>query len=102
MGIPGKVCLGGGDIASDPTLGSELLDVLQQLCGSKVQQTKDDYDKNFDYCYKNTVVSTGHATFTWSKPYWPHGYVVESVLQVLLNHGWRAVGGPNFGDNGLQ
>jgi hypothetical protein len=100
--IPGKVCLGGGGVESNAKMSSELLEVFQKLCGPNVQQTKDDYDKTFDFCFKNTVLTTGHSTFTWSKPYWPHGYVIEAMLQVLHNHGWRVEGGPNFGDNGSQ
>jgi len=99
--IPGKVCLGGGGIATDPTLGAELLDVFKTLCGEKVEQAPDDYDKTFELAFRNTVMTSGHATFTWSKPYWPHGYVLEATLQVLLKHGWRAAGGPNFGNDGL-
>mmetsp|Transcript_108521 Transcript_108521/g.346316 ORF Transcript_108521/g.346316 Transcript_108521/m.346316 type:complete len:533 (-) Transcript_108521:83-1681(-) len=97
---PGKVCLGGGGIAVDESLGPELLEVLQTLCGPSVQQTTDDYDKTFDLAFKNTKVTTGPATFTASKPYWPHGFVVEMILQVLLKHGWRAEGGPKFGNDG--
>jgi len=26
--------------------------------------------------------------------------VLEAVLQVMFKRGWRAAGGPNFGDNG--
>lgn len=98
--IPGKVCLGGGGITSDASVGSDLLMVLQTLCGDGVQQTVDDYDRSFDLAFRNTVVTSGHATFTWAKPYWPHGFVVEAVLQVLFKHGWKAQGGPNFGDDG--
>lgn len=98
--LPGKVALVGGDIASDPTVGAELLEVFKTLCGEGVMQTPDDYDKTYELAYRNTVMTTGHATFTWSKPYWPHGYVVEMVLQVLLAKGWKAQGGPNFGNDG--
>eukprot|EP00928_Gymnodinium_smaydae_P054948 TRINITY_DN3862_c0_g2_i1.p1 TRINITY_DN3862_c0_g2~~TRINITY_DN3862_c0_g2_i1.p1 ORF type:complete len:535 (-),score=90.32 TRINITY_DN3862_c0_g2_i1:172-1776(-) len=98
--IPGKVCIGGGGVGMDSTLGPELLEVFQSLCGATVQQTLDDYDQSFEIAFKNTKVTSGHATFTFAKPYWPHGYVVELMLQVLLKHGWVAEGGPNFGDNG--
>lgn len=98
--IPGKVCMGGGGIAADSTLGPELLEVFQTLCGPDVRQEADDYDKSFDLAFRKTVVTSGHATFTWAKPYWPHGFVLESMLQVLFKHGWRAAGGPNFGNDG--
>merc|ERR1712232_458043 len=86
--IPGKVCLGGGGVGADSTLGPELLDVLQSLCGAQVSQTLDDYDKTFELAFRNTKVTSGHATFTLAKPYWPHGHVVAMMLQVLLKHGW--------------
>jgi hypothetical protein len=98
--IPGKLNLGGGDIKSDPTLAQELSEVLADFCGPKVEQTKDSYDESYDFCFKNTVLTSGHATFTFAKPYWPHGFVIEAFLAVLLKHGWVAVGGPNFGQNG--
>lgn len=98
--IPGKVAFTGGGIESDPTLGSELLEVFQTLCGADVMQAKDDYDVTYELAYRNTRITTGHATFTFQKPYWPHGYVIEIMLQVLLKHGFKAQGGPNFGDNG--
>lgn len=100
--IPGKVGIAGPGIAEDPTLGQELLEVLKGLCGQDVSQGQDDYDKSATLAYRNTRTTTGHATFTWQKPYWPHGYVVEMVLQIMFKHGYRVVGGPNFGDNGLQ
>merc|ERR1712232_1334926 len=80
--------------------GAEMLEVLQALCGEKVEQKPDEYDKEFALAYKNTKLTTGFAMFTMSKPYFPHGYVVEAVLRVMFKHGWRAAGGPNFGDNG--
>jgi len=98
--IPGKIAFTGGGLASDSDTASSLLEVLTQLCGEGVKQQLDDYDQTYELAYRNTVLTTGHATFTWSKPYWPHGYVVEMILQVLLKKGWMAAGGPNFGDNG--
>jgi hypothetical protein len=97
---PGKVCLGGSTVGSDQSFAAEMLDALKTMCGDTVEQTSDDYDKSFQFCYKNTVLTSGHATFTWAKPYFPHGYVLEAVLQVMFKRGWRAAGGPNFGDNG--
>jgi len=99
---PGKVCLGGGGIEADPTLSAELLDTLQTLCGPSVVARQDDYDKSFALCFANTKVTSGHASFSMAKPYWPHGFVVEMILQVLFKHGWRAEGGPNFGDDGTS
>jgi hypothetical protein len=98
---PGKLCLGGGGIGSDSTLGAELLEVLQSLSGPDVTQTLDDYDRTFELAYKNTRITTGGPKFTFSKVYWPHGFIVEQLLTVLLNHGWKVEGGPNFGDDGL-
>eukprot|EP00746_Dinoflagellata_sp_MGD_P069166 gnl/MRDRNA2_/MRDRNA2_28359_c0_seq1.p1 gnl/MRDRNA2_/MRDRNA2_28359_c0~~gnl/MRDRNA2_/MRDRNA2_28359_c0_seq1.p1 ORF type:complete len:531 (-),score=107.91 gnl/MRDRNA2_/MRDRNA2_28359_c0_seq1:472-2064(-) len=98
--VPGKVGLGGANIASDETLQSELLDVLKTLCGPNVSAGQDDYDKSFELAFKNTVLTSGHATFTMAKPYWPHGFVIEMLLQVMFKHGFMAEGGPNFGDNG--
>jgi len=98
--IPGKFNLGGGDIKDNPALVSELMEVLVSFCGEKVEQTKDSYDDSYDVCFRNTVLTSGHAHFTLAKPFWPHGFVIESLLSVLLKHGWVAVGGPNFGDNG--
>lgn len=100
--IPGKVCIGGGGVASDPTLAGELLEVLRALCGEKVEQVQDDYDRSFDICFKNTKVTSGHAALTMAKPFWPRGHVVELLLQVLFKHGWVCQGGPNFGENGNQ
>jgi len=98
--IPGKVVLTGGGISSDSTLGGELLDVFKTLCGADVEQAKDDYDQSYELAYRNTRLTTGHATFTFQKPYWPHGFVIAMMLQVLLKHGFKAQGGPNFGDDG--
>lgn len=98
--IPGKVALIGGGISSDSTLSGELMDVFQTLCGPDVVQQKDDYDQSYELAFRNTRLTTGHATFTWQKPYWPHGCVIELMLQVLLKHGFKAQGGPNFGDDG--
>jgi len=100
--IPGKLCLGGDGIAGDSALGGELLQALQELCGPKVQQGSDSYDSSFAFAYKHTKITSGHATFTFAKCYFPHGFVVEAVLQVMLKHGWKVAGGPNFGDNGSQ
>mmetsp|Transcript_116919 Transcript_116919/g.363962 ORF Transcript_116919/g.363962 Transcript_116919/m.363962 type:complete len:533 (+) Transcript_116919:68-1666(+) len=97
--IPGKVCIT-SDGPADAGLGSDLLEVFQALCGEKVQQTADDYDRSYELAFRHTVLTSGHATFTMAKPYWPHGYVLELTLQVLLKRGWRAEGGPNFGDDG--
>lgn len=98
--IPGKFNLGGGDIKSDATLTDDLMSVLKSLCGPSVELAKDQYDETYEYCFRNTVLTSGHATFTFAKPYWPHGYVIEALLLVLLKHGWKATGGPNFGNNG--
>lgn len=98
--IPGKVCIGGSTIGSDESLAADMLEVLKGLCGEKVEQTIDDYDKSFKFAFKNTVVTSGHATFTFAKPYFPHGYVLGAILQVMFKHGWKAAGGPNFGDTG--
>lgn len=98
--IPGKLNLGGGGIGADATLASELLEVLKALCGPEVVQQRDDYDSTFDLSFKNTRITTGHSAFTFTKAYYPHGYVVEAVLAILYSHGWEAVGGPNFGDDG--
>jgi len=100
--IPGKVDLAwGSDVPEDPTLAADLLEALSGFCGEKVVQTQDDYDRSFQICFKNTRVTTGKAMFTFTKPYFPHGYVVEAILAVMHAHGWVAIGGPNFGDNGL-
>merc|ERR550514_1475742 len=56
--IPGKLNLGGGGIDTDATLGSELLEVLKGLCGDSVEMVKDDYDRIFDLCFKNTKVTS--------------------------------------------
>jgi hypothetical protein len=98
--LPGKVDFVGGDIMSDPAIAASLMDVFQSLCGPATSQGLDDYDKTFELAYRNTQLTSGHATFTWSKPYWPHGYIVEMVLQVLLKKGFKADGGPNFGQDG--
>lgn len=95
--IPGKVALV-GDGAAD--VAAELLEVFKTLCGDDVIQQVDDYDQSYPVAFRNTKLTTGHATLTWSKPYWPHGYVMEMMLQVLLRKGWKAQGGPNFGDDG--
>jgi len=100
--IPGKVCLGGDGIGGDASLGADLLQVLQELSGSKVEQATDDYDRSFSLAYKNTVVTSGKAAFSMAKCYFPHGFVLEAILQVMLKHGWKVAGGPNFGDNGSQ
>jgi hypothetical protein len=98
--IPGKLCIGGSTVGADATLAADMLEVLQGLCGEKVEQKADDYDKSYSFAYKNTKLTSGFAMFTRAKPYFPHGYVVEAILQVMYKHGWRAAGGPNFGDNG--
>lgn len=98
--FPGKVGIVGPGVASDPSLVRELLEVFQNLCGGDVIQSQDPYDKTYDVAFRNTRLTSGHATFTFAKPYWPHGYIVELMLQVFLKKGWRAVGGPNFGDDG--
>jgi len=100
--IPGKLCIGGAGMASDPRLGIDLLEVLTTMCGDKVEQAEDDYDRSFDLAYRNTALSSGRATFTWAKPHWPHGHVLQMILQVLYRHGWVVEGGPNFGHNGDQ
>lgn len=98
--IPGKLALVGGSVGGDASMAAELLDVLTSLCGQGVLQQLDDYDQTYELAFRNTVITTGHATFTWSKPYWPHGFVIEMVLQVMYKKGWKATGGPNFGDDG--
>mmetsp|Transcript_53546 Transcript_53546/g.120718 ORF Transcript_53546/g.120718 Transcript_53546/m.120718 type:complete len:535 (+) Transcript_53546:86-1690(+) len=100
--IPGKVNMGGGGMKDDPTLEKDMLDVLVSLGCPSVKQAPDDYDKTFDLCFKHTVVTSGNKVFTWAKPYYPHGFVVEAILRVLLGHGWMVTGGPNFGNDGLQ
>merc|ERR1712096_239223 len=101
--IPGKVCLGGGNVEQNAELCQQILQALQKFKGEKataVAQTKDDYDKTFGVCYKNSQLTTGAAAFSFSKPYFPHGYVLESLLLILHSAGWKAIGGPNFGDDG--
>mmetsp|Transcript_124611 Transcript_124611/g.363872 ORF Transcript_124611/g.363872 Transcript_124611/m.363872 type:complete len:532 (-) Transcript_124611:50-1645(-) len=98
--IPGKLDLVGGGVGQDPTLGPELLSALKTLCGPDVLQATDDYDQSYELAFRNTRLTTGHSTFTWSKPYWPHGYVLVALLQILYKHGFKAEGGPNFGDTG--
>lgn len=96
--IPGKVGIIGA--GQDPQLIADLLEIFQSLCGNDVIKSEDPYDKTYDVAFRNTRLTSGHATFTFAKPYWPHGYVIELMLQVLLKKGWKAVGGPNFGDDG--
>jgi hypothetical protein len=101
--IPGKVCFGGGGIEDNKELAAELLVALQTFKGPKatpVDYGVDDYDSTFGFCFKHTQLTTGHATLSWAKPYFPHGYVLEAILLILRGYGWVAVGGPNFGDNG--
>mmetsp|Transcript_114090 Transcript_114090/g.207515 ORF Transcript_114090/g.207515 Transcript_114090/m.207515 type:complete len:537 (+) Transcript_114090:69-1679(+) len=97
---PGKVGLVGGDVASDSALAADLLEVFTALCGPDVVQQLDDYDRTYELAYRNTRLTTGRPKFTFAKPYWPHGYVMELMLQVLYKKGWKAAGGPNFGDDG--
>lgn len=98
--IPGKVGLVGGGVASDADLAGKILDVFKTLCGDDVVQQLDDYDKTYELAFRNTRLTTGHATFSFQKPYWPHGAVIYLLLEVLLQKGWMACGGPNFGDDG--
>merc|ERR1719436_1237643 len=100
--IPGKVCFAGSTISADTTLPAEMLDVFKILCGEKAMNQLDDYDKTYVLAFRNTVMTSGHATFTFAKPYWPHGHVVQMVLQVLGKHGWVVDGGPNFGSGGVR
>merc|ERR1740124_1618065 len=74
--ILGKLSLGGGGIEENHELAGQLLEALQKFNGNDVAQAKDDYDKTFGICYKNVKITTGHASFSLSKPYWPHGYVL--------------------------
>jgi len=97
--VPGKVDMVGG-ASVDQTLGQELLLVFQTLCGPDVTIAQDDYDTTYSLAFRNTRLTTGHDPLTYQKPYWPHGYVLEMMLQVLLKRGWKAQGGPNFGDTG--
>jgi len=99
--IPGKIDIVGSDIASaEQTIGSELLDVFQTLNGPDVCIAQDSYDDTYPLSFRNTVLTTGCSMFSFERPYWPNGHVVEMMLQVLLRNGWKAQGGPNFGDNG--
>lgn len=98
--IPGKLNFGGAGIKDDAQFAHDMLETLQKMCGDKVSLTKDDYDSTFDYCFKNTILTSGHAAFSWAQPYWPHGYIVEAVLDILHDRGYKVVGGPNFGDDG--
>ncbi|CAE8638786.1 unnamed protein product [Polarella glacialis] len=85
--IPGKLNLGGANIGANTQLTEKLLSTLKTLCGESVQLTKDDYDRSFDLCFKNTKITSGSAGFTFAKPFWPHGYVVEAVLGLLHQEG---------------
>lgn len=98
--IPGKVDLCGSSVGQDRALAQDLLEVFKGLCGESVSEQKDDYDTTYELAYRNTILTSGHATFTWAKPYWPHGYVMEMMLAVLSKKGFKAAGGPNFGDTG--
>lgn len=98
--IPGKLNLGGGGVEQDATIQNDVLQALKDLCGDQVTLAQDDYDRTFGLCYKNVKITTGTTMLTFTKPYFPHGYVVEAVLAILRGQGWAASGGPNFGDSG--
>merc|ERR1712139_236969 len=96
---PGKVLLGGASIASDETLQQELLDVLKTFGGTSVLPGLDtvyDYDKSFEIAFKKTVLTSGKpgsgGACSMREPYFPHGFVVEMLLQVMFKHGWAAEG----------
>lgn len=95
--IPGKINFLGQLPASFPT---QLLAALQALNGENVALTKDKYDANYDYCFKHTFSTSGNGFGTMTKPFFPHGCVIEAVCSLLLQHGWQVCAGPNFGDDG--
>merc|ERR1711933_608458 len=80
--IPGKLNLGGANIGEEVQMKDEMLSALKSLCGEAVVVQTDDYDKSFDICFKNVKITTGYAAFSFTKPYFPHGYVLDAILHI--------------------
>eukprot|EP00929_Paragymnodinium_shiwhaense_P106201 TRINITY_DN713_c0_g2_i1.p1 TRINITY_DN713_c0_g2~~TRINITY_DN713_c0_g2_i1.p1 ORF type:complete len:853 (-),score=263.81 TRINITY_DN713_c0_g2_i1:663-3221(-) len=98
--FPGKVDLTGGPMPSNMQLRNELLDCMRNCCNKDCQLQHDAFDGSYPVCLHGTSLTTGSSFLSMSKPFFPHGFVVEALLLVLYKHGFQTVGGPNFGNNG--
>ncbi|CAJ1337386.1 unnamed protein product [Effrenium voratum] len=91
--MPGKVCIGG----VEKEVCEGLLNGFKVLSGPDCEQRKDDYDKEFDFSFRNTKMTTGHACMSMQNSWWPYAYPMELILGEFHKFGWRPAGGPNFG-----
>ena len=54
---------------------------------------QDDYDKEFDFSFRNTKMTTGHACMSMQNSWWPYAYPMELILGEFHKFGWRPAGG---------